>query len=252
MYGYIYLTTFLPTGKIYVGKRVKSRFDENYVGSGVKIKNLIKKYGKSEFETHIIDTADTDDELQQKEIFWIANYNSTDDTIGYNIALGGNGAQLEHQSDETKQKISIANKGKKRTIECKTQMSEDRLGSKWINNGKENKLVRRYDLDTYIFEGSSWNYGMLPGRKGCVKSEESKLKCSNSHKGKKHSETWNYNHNQSLKSKHFHWYTNGETNLHIAEGNPIPDGFYRGRYVDDEFKKKCGIKNKGKTPWNKK
>lgn len=43
MYGYIYLTTFLPTGKIYVGKRVKSKFDKNYVGSGVKIKNLIRK-----------------------------------------------------------------------------------------------------------------------------------------------------------------------------------------------------------------
>ena len=49
----------------------------------------------------------------EKKFFWIANYNSTDDTIGYNIALGGNGAQLEHLSEETKQKYLLLTKVRK-------------------------------------------------------------------------------------------------------------------------------------------
>jgi group I intron endonuclease len=252
MYGYIYLTTFIPTNKIYVGKRAKSKFDESYVGSGVKIKNLIKKYGKSQFETHIIDIAENDDELQQKEIYWIDKYSATNPQIGYNIALGGNGAQVEHQTDETKRKISESNLGKKRTQEVKEQMSKDRLGSKWMNNGKCNKLIREKELSNYIYEGSPWKFGILPGRKSSPKSEESKLKCSNSHKGKKHNESWNKNHNESIKSKGFHWYTNGKENLHLSSDQEVPEGFYRGRYVSEETKQKCGLKNIGRTPWNKK
>ena len=82
-------------------------------------------------------------------------------------------------------------------------------------------------------------------------SENTKLKISESNKGKVRSEEWKENLSQSLKNKKRHWYTNGIENLCISEGANIPEGFYPGRYVSEEFKKSCGIKNVGKTPWNK-
>ena len=111
-------------------------------------------------------------ELQQKEIYWIDKYSSTNPQIGYNIALGGNGAKVEHQTDETKRKISEANLGKKRTQEVREQMSKDRLDSRWINNGECNKLIRKKELSNYIYKGSPWKFGILPGRKYSPKSEE--------------------------------------------------------------------------------
>ena len=92
MYGYIYLTTFLPTGKIYIGQKKKDYFDTSYYGSGKIIKSLIKKYDKQEFTVELIDTAESQEELNKKEIYWINYYDSTDISRGYNIALGGQGA----------------------------------------------------------------------------------------------------------------------------------------------------------------
>ena len=251
MYGYIYLTTFLPTGKIYIGQKKKDYFDSSYYGSGKIIKSLVEKYDKQEFTVELIDTAESQEELNKKEIYWINYYDSTDISRGYNIALGGQGARVEHQTQETKDKISKANTGKLRSSKTKSQMCVDRAGSRWINNGKENKQIRRWDVNNYLFEGSEWKLGMLPGRINGPQSEQTRLKISEANRGKKHSEEWIENHRESLKKKKRHWYTNGIDNICIPEGNDIPEGFYLGRYVDEEFKKSCGIKNVGKTPWNK-
>ena len=55
MFGYIYKTTNLINGKIYVGKRQSSTFDENYYGSGKYFKRALKKYGKSNFSREVLE-----------------------------------------------------------------------------------------------------------------------------------------------------------------------------------------------------
>jgi len=49
----IYKTTNTINGKIYIGKDVKN--DPNYIGSGLYIKNAIKKYGKEHFKKETIE-----------------------------------------------------------------------------------------------------------------------------------------------------------------------------------------------------
>lgn len=85
----IYKTVNLINNKIYIGKDTKNR--SNYLGSGKLIRNAIQKYGRENFIKFIIDTADTNEELCVKEIYWIKELNSTDPLIGYNIRLGGEG-----------------------------------------------------------------------------------------------------------------------------------------------------------------
>lgn len=61
MYGYIYKTTNLINGKIYVGQH-KGKFDRGYVGSGKILKLALTKYGKQNFLTELIDIGwDKDD-----------------------------------------------------------------------------------------------------------------------------------------------------------------------------------------------
>ena len=52
--GYIYKTTNLVNKKIYIGKRQKSSFDKNYLGSGKKLKSAIMHYGTNAFVCEVL------------------------------------------------------------------------------------------------------------------------------------------------------------------------------------------------------
>lgn len=91
MYGYIYLTTDLETNLIYVGqKKSKSFLGKKYLGSGTTIQALLGSGATAErFEITMIDTAESQDELNTKEIFWIKKYDAQNPQIGYNRCNGG-------------------------------------------------------------------------------------------------------------------------------------------------------------------
>ena len=162
-YGYIYLTTNLINGKIYVGQHACNHFDEKYKGSGVILRKAFVKYGWENFKCEILEWCETYKELNDKEEYWIAEKDSTNPEIGYNIALGGNGAPMSEVtkkklseiskrlskiipnyggkgrivSEETRKRISIANtgkpgywKGKHLSNETKEKIRETSLGQK--------------------------------------------------------------------------------------------------------------------------
>lgn len=75
------------------------------------------KYGKDNFVCELIDTTSSLKELNNKEIYWISFYNSTNRNIGYNLTNGGDGGntylcKTDEEMKEIKRKISIANTGK--------------------------------------------------------------------------------------------------------------------------------------------
>lgn len=80
----IYKTTNIINNKIYVGKSIKN--SSSYLGSGLLLNRAIKKYGRENFIKEIIDTAENKTELNEKEKFWIAQYEDK-----YNISDGGDG-----------------------------------------------------------------------------------------------------------------------------------------------------------------
>jgi group I intron endonuclease len=87
------------------------------------ILDAMRKYGIEHFNFKIVgDNISSMEELDEKEKFYIKKYKSLCSENGYNIELGGNG-RGKH-SEETKRKISEAQKGK--------------LNHMWSKTGKQN------------------------------------------------------------------------------------------------------------------
>ena len=214
MYGYIYKTVDLKTNKIYIGKKhSKSFLGINYIGSG-KIIKLIKEYCiknqvnlEERFSVELLDTAESLQELNEKEIYWIKKFNSRDKSIGYNIRKGGdcgpggpffsghkhteetkhnmslnrigdkNGMYGKHHSEETKKKcinktlpIGPLNGmfGKKQSEKQKELNIKAQTGVKFFSN-KEKDIVLRFEPGSVINEEELLSKGFIKGNWHCTK-----------------------------------------------------------------------------------
>ena len=100
MYGYIYKRVNTINGMTYVGQHKYERdsveLDESYRGSGKYFKRAVEQYGEDSFSYELIDTAESPEELNEKEIFWISELN-TRVPNGYNITAGGDGIIVSHE-----------------------------------------------------------------------------------------------------------------------------------------------------------
>lgn len=114
--GVIYLITNKINNKKYVGQTIRSlrdRIRDYELGLGNEyLNNSIGKYGWDNFEFQIIDTANSLEELNQKEIDYIKKYDSNNKEFGYNIERGGRNSV---PTEETLEKMSKAHAGMKQT-----------------------------------------------------------------------------------------------------------------------------------------
>jgi hypothetical protein len=91
--GVIYKTTNLINGKIYIGQ--DKRNNPKYLGSGVLLRKSIEKNGKENFKKEILEECSSQEELNEREIYWIDKLNARHRTIGYNLASGGDGQSID-------------------------------------------------------------------------------------------------------------------------------------------------------------
>jgi len=127
----IYKVTNKINNKVYIGQTTLS-LDErrryHYKESRRKndttyFHNALNKYHYEDFVWEILeDNIDNIDTLNEKEIYYISKYNSTDRNVGYNLKAGGNGGGIN--SDFTKKKIGITTKEKWKNPEIAKKMLE--------------------------------------------------------------------------------------------------------------------------------
>lgn len=176
MYGYIYKTTNLINGKIYIGKHKASEFNPNYKGSGTAyLSNAFKKYGWENFKVEFLIPCFSLEELNTEERFLIEWFNSRDRSIGYNRAEGGDGGVLsgednpfygKHHSDAAKQMIREAQTKCWNSEDYRAKMHNSRLGNQnsrgliWIYSDTETRRVDPNELEDYLAEG--WILGLSP------------------------------------------------------------------------------------------
>lgn len=168
----IYKITNLINGKVYIGQTIR-KLSERWSShchhkNNTAIHNAITKYGKENFSICVIDNANTRDELDQKEMFWINFYNSLSPN-GYNFTKGGIHYEIteetrkkhaqycgkkhhmwgKHLSEEAKRKLSVAFSGKNNPFygkhlseETKEKLRQANLGRKITDEQRKLCCIR--------------------------------------------------------------------------------------------------------------
>ena len=119
---------------IYIGQTTRSlkvRFRE-HAKAGCHLHNAIEKYGIDNFAIEVIEECKTKQELDEREIFWIAELKCRHPN-GYNLNNGGSGNAGFLQTEETRSKKSAIMKGKNygkhHTDEVRVKISSIRRNS---------------------------------------------------------------------------------------------------------------------------
>ena len=169
MNGKIYKITNLINGKVYIGKTIKTleeRFkkhswgDKNGNHFHMPIKMAIKKYGKENFEISLIEECD-EELLNEREIFWIAKYDSFRSKSGYNCSAGGDGfLQNKLSKDEELEVVKLNKIGWTSTkIASKFNIDKSSVLNISKRNGHEfiiwRNLESRIDINKFIFDFNS-------------------------------------------------------------------------------------------------
>ena len=124
----VYKITNLINGKIYIGitkRNPKVRFNEHFVNKKELLFRAKEKYGKENFTLEIIEKDLSEEEIDEKERYYIKFYNSLVPN-GYNLSVGGMCNK------------NISEEGRKKLRQCN-------LG---IKNPKCHKYILMIDKDT--------------------------------------------------------------------------------------------------------
>ena len=83
----IYKTTNTITGHFYIGQSVRNT--SSYLGSGIRLKSAIEKYGRENFIRETLCECSSQEELDNMERYWIKILDSKNPNVGYNLDCGG-------------------------------------------------------------------------------------------------------------------------------------------------------------------
>ena len=252
--GVVYRIYHKASMKSYIGKSVRPdrRIHKHLNGksSSPVLRNAVKKYGAETFRVEFLESDVPESVLSKLEILHIRFFNSKAPN-GYNLTDGGegrSGAQISQgtrskmrartpwnkgktspYSDETRQKMSAAHKGKKLSPETRRKISEANKGRTSGMKGKKLSPEARRKVSE-AQKGRKIPPDVLQKRIGRKHTPETRRKISEAHKGMTHTP---------------------ETRQKISEAN-------KGKKLSPEARRKVSEANKGrtsgmkgKTPWNK-
>lgn len=240
MYGYIYLTTNLINGRMYIGQHTSLEFDPNYKGSGKLLKTAFCKYGWDNFSVKMLCPCFSQAELDNEEIFLISYFDAVRSKNYYNLQAGGQQGNIRGSklSKETRIKLSNSHKGllagpknpmygKKHSASTRRKMSVSRKGLMVGENnpryGKHLSTEERIHLSN-IFKGEGNPFY------GRTHTDETKKLISDSRMGSKNPGAGKVWITKDNKNKRVH---PSELDVYIKKG------WKKGRYVTDETRRKC-------------
>ncbi len=141
MYGYTYLTYDTKRDMFYVGQHKSKAYDPKYLGSGIKLRRVIK-LRRDTLRNYMLEQCDNRESLNESEIRWIKYFrDEMGDDKCYNVSDGGDGGsfgQLVNAkrsetlkgriiTDEHRKKIGAALKGKHHSTDSIRKGVETRI-----------------------------------------------------------------------------------------------------------------------------
>lgn len=231
-FGYIYKTTNRLNGKVYIGQKKSQKFlYDKYLGSGKLLQRAIQKYGKQNFSVSLLVWCISQQELDEKERYYIKLYNSTDTELGYNISSGGTGGKTTsgyihiHRGDEDK---LVSSTELKLYLDSgfslgMSEHSKANIGNaiKKINrSGIKNPFYgKKHTKETKLLIGQK-SKGRGTGENNVSKRPEVRYKISQYAKN---------NPNNYFKTHVFHYIHKDNIERRVDRNLPIPDGWAVGR-----------------------
>lgn len=213
---FIYKTKNLINGKEYIG--LCTRDDDNYFGSGVLIKQAIRKYGKENFERIILAETNDFEELLDMEEHYIKIHNAVESDKYYNMAEGGKAGNSEllkeYWGSMTKEERKFARNWNGHFM----NNTFDGYNESWVEN--VSKGVKK-SWDEYTEEERSARGKIISKRRKELGTAVGKR-----------NPMWG---RSVVKEKNLKWYTNGVDNLYVTEGTQ-PKDYRRGRTMKSRKK----------------
>jgi hypothetical protein len=202
---FIYKTTDTRNGNFYIGMHSTNNLDDDYIGSGTRLKHLIYKHGKKIFNMEILEFLPNRKSLKEREIE-IVNSDLLLEEKCMNLKLGGGGG---FNNEVHAKKFHSAGGRKVRQmfnkINTERLKNDDEYKNRWYNNVKKSG----------VWSGKIW--------KGRKHSEETKRKIGDSNSIKQKG-----NNNSQFGTC---WITNGNENKKIKKEEPIQNGWRLGRQL---------------------
>lgn len=246
----IYKTTNEINGKFYVGKDTFN--NPNYLGSGIKLKRAIKKYGRCNFKKEIIEYCDSLLKLNEREIYWINKLNSI--KCGYNISEGGDGGNtiegktiVELEKIKLKHSISAKNYWNNLTIDEKKEKIKNygvKKGTKNPKTSEQRKGKGNPMFGNHMYKIWVDKYGIEEADKKMIEwkikvnTEERRLKISKKMKNRNISMETKFKMSMSKKGKESNakgriWMNKDFKNIMILKNefkNYMENGWIKGRF----------------------
>lgn len=153
--------------------------DDGYFGGGYRIRNSIKKHGKSNHKKEILEFLESRDLLKARERE-IVNEEILLDPLCMNLVLGGEGGwgfisekhardfsrlgnlKFQENLKDPEYKASFGEKVRQNNILRKGKgmfPNNHNKGRIWITNGVDNKFIIKEELENYANEG--WSRGKV-------------------------------------------------------------------------------------------
>lgn len=201
MFYCLYKITNLINEKIYIGAHKTDDLNDQYMGSGVALRNAIKKYGIENFKKEVIEIFDSQELMYQRERE-VVNESFIARNDVYNIKPGGYGGwDYVNYSVLTKE-------------------HRIRGGKKFVERARRDKLGVFSDTFVSCFSTNReiQQSGNTPeARKKASVTQKKTYAAIEHQKGGKNSQFGTM------------WITDGTSNKKIKKKDSIPDGWRRGR-----------------------
>ena len=220
MFYTIYKITNKLDGKIYIGKHQTKDLNDGYMGSGKHLKRAIDKYGLENFTKEILFQFDNEIDMNAKEAELVTEEFVKEDT-NYNLCPGGNGGWGYINLNE---ELRIEkNKKARKNANSKGAHIKGAQAVKWlIENDQEWLNAKTEKQKESLKEHYKTSRGSFYNK---IHSEATKEKIGNA----------NSEHQSGEGNSQYGtmWVTNGKESKKIKKVDAIPDGWHKGRKMQN-------------------